>query len=214
MPCRRRRRRANRQDNAGYPVLELLGALASALVSALVALVLEPIVTPVLLFLQCVSVISALLPGGDIDLVDIGLIKCWTGGLITQSVLDHHLACWYDIARLCAGMGLTKLKVETDNPQAAHLPQQLAARKDAVAAEREAQFEEVDLMSDAGEIPASTVDQEPEGWVLVTDASEGSVDAVTDQLEGWVRAADTTEWWWADPGPESGGGVAPHGPRP
>jgi hypothetical protein len=48
--------------------MTLIAAPASALVGTLVALLLEPIVTPALIFLQCISVISALLPGGDIDL--------------------------------------------------------------------------------------------------------------------------------------------------
>jgi hypothetical protein len=86
--------------------------LTKALVGAFVALLIEPLVAPMLVFLEFVSVISALLPAGDINLVSESLAKRWTGHVL-QEALGPHLERWQDIFRLCAGAGLTLLAVQS-----------------------------------------------------------------------------------------------------
>jgi hypothetical protein len=86
----------------------LCAALAEALVGALVAILVEPLVAPLLLFLECVSVISALLPAGDVNLVSTSLVKRWTGYVLGEALVER----WEQIFALCASTGLTELTVQ------------------------------------------------------------------------------------------------------
>jgi hypothetical protein len=84
---------------------DLCAELFGALFGLLVAILLEPIVAHVLLFLEGVSVLSALLPGGDVEHVGMDRIKHFTHHIIERG-LDYHLKDWEGIVRLCAGAAL------------------------------------------------------------------------------------------------------------
>jgi hypothetical protein len=98
-----------------------------ALVGASVAILLQPIVAPLLLFLECVSVISALLPAGDINLVGIGLMKRWTGEVL-EDALGPHLERWEQVFTLRADGGLTQLAVQPIEREAPYTPPHDAVR--------------------------------------------------------------------------------------
>jgi hypothetical protein len=76
----------------------LCAELTNALVGALVTILLQPIVAPIVLFLECVSVISALMPAADINLVGMGLIKRWTGEVL-EDALGPHVERWEKVVR-------------------------------------------------------------------------------------------------------------------
>jgi hypothetical protein len=126
---------------------DLCAELTEALVGALVAILLQPIVAPIVLFLECVSVISTLLPAGDINLVGMGLIKRWTGDVL-EDALGPHVQRWEQTVRPA-------------EQQAQLLEQQIVAQTDAVAVERDELFDPVDqaLIPDADRIGIPTVDQ-------------------------------------------------------
>jgi hypothetical protein len=97
----------------------LCAELTEVLVGALVTILLQPIVAPIVLFLDCVSAISALLPAGDISLVGTGLIKRWTGDVL-EGALGPYVQRWEQTVRPA-------------EQQAQLLEQQIVAQLDAVA---------------------------------------------------------------------------------
>jgi hypothetical protein len=133
----------------------LCAKFTEALVGASAALLLHPIVAPMVLFLDCVSVISALLPAGDINLVSLGPIKRWTAGVL-EDALGPTAQGWEEIVRPADQLAVQLLE------------QQIVAQADAIAVN-----EQVDrsLMSDEWSVDAVT-DHEPGGLVRTPEIGE------------------------------------------
>jgi hypothetical protein len=105
------------------------------------------------LFVEGVSVISALLPAGDINLVGTALMKRWTG-VVLEDALSPQLERWEHIFALCAGAGLTHLQVRPIERQAvALLPLQVAPHTDAVADAAAVELEELSAQVESGQLP-------------------------------------------------------------
>jgi hypothetical protein len=137
----------------------LCAEFTKALVGALVAILLQPIVAPIVLFLDCVSAISALLPAGDVNLVGLSLMKRWTGEVLEEA-LGPHLERWEQVFTLCADAGLTQLAVQPVEREAPHPPRQIAAQANTAAVRLEELFESLDpaLRPDVGQRPVSPAD--------------------------------------------------------
>jgi hypothetical protein len=106
-----------------------LSDLTGELFGAMVAMMVMPIVAPIVALLDWVSLIGALLPGGDIDdpRVGMGLIRHWTGAVIALG-LGPYLEPWTEAIRLCGAVGMANLiRKEAIRQEAARLGQRMVS---------------------------------------------------------------------------------------